>query len=79
MVDSPLPPCRMFRVRERDMRKHRVGEEELKHLHRVQLRKEEAEKREREEKARRRKEVEEQREAEEVRVCVLCGGRITVL
>ena len=69
----------MFRVRERDMRKHRVGEEELKHLHRAQLRREEAEKREREEKARRRKEVEEQREAEEVRVNVLCGGRITVL
>lgn len=68
----------MFRVRERDMRKHRVGEEELKHLHRAQLRREEAEKREREERARRRKEMEDQREAEEVRVCVLCGGRITV-
>ena len=68
----------MFRVRERDMRKHRVGEEELKHLHRVQLRREEADKREREERARKRKEMEDQREAEEVRVCVLCGGSISI-
>lgn len=72
MVAVVPPSCRMYRVRERDMRKHRVGEEELKHLHRVQLRREEAEKKEREERARKRKEIEMQREAEEVRVRVLC-------
>jgi len=62
----------MYKVREHDMRKHRLGEEELKQLHREQLRKEEQEKREREEKARRKREEDIQREIQGVCICA-CG------